>query len=324
MNDLLSLIDNAEKRYYNRDVNVEGVLNKIRSRSLTDLNPEPVIEKRVNYINYKFDDAGDITKERIIGNTDFLHINYFEKGLKAAKTVGRIVLKNQLGNLQGYGTGFLVSPRLLITNCHVLKDKALAAFSEVEFNYEYDSSGRVKPYSVFRFEPEALFTVSPPDELDYALIAVCEMDIDGKSALGDFGFMPLIEDAYKVVVGESLTIIQHPRGEFKQVAVRENKLIDMDNRYLRYQTDTAPGSSGSMVVNDQWEVVALHHSGVPRKDGEGNILTRDNKIWDQRTMKEEDIDWIANEGVRISEIVKDIKRKQANDQIEGNTQLILI
>lgn len=54
-------------------------------------------------------------------------------------------------------------------------------------------------------------------------------------------------------------------------------------------------------------MVGLHHSGVPRSkltdDGIRVLLTRDKKIWDPATMSDEDIDWFANEGIRISRIV---------------------
>ena len=36
-----------------------------------------------------------------------------------------------------------------------------------------------------------------------------------------------------------------------------------------------PGSSGSPVLNMQWELAALHHSGVPSKNEQGQILLRD-------------------------------------------------
>ncbi len=32
---------------------------------------------------------------------------------------------------------------------------------------------------------------------------------------------------------------------------------------VRYTTDTEPGSSGSPCFNQNWELVALHHSGDP-------------------------------------------------------------
>src|SRR4029078_1187244 len=76
--------------------------------------------------------------------------------------------------------------------------------------------------------------------------------------------------------------------------------------FIHYSTDTDPGSSGSPVFNDQWEVISLHHSGVPKTDENGNYLTKDGQIW-TNNMDEDQIAWIGNEGVRISSIVKDLE-----------------
>ncbi len=44
-------------------------------------------------------------------------------------------------------------------------------------------------------------------------------------------------------------------GSVTQVALRENKIISKKSPdVLLYQSDTAPGSSGSPVFNDQWQV----------------------------------------------------------------------
>jgi endonuclease G, mitochondrial len=109
-------------------------------------------------------------------------------------------------------------------------------------------------------------------------------------------------------VGEHVNIIQHPNGEPKQLALRENQTVDLLDDFLHYQTDTAPGSSGSPVFNDQWEIVALHHSGVPRRDDRGRLLTRDGTPW-TADMGEHRIDWIANEGARVSRIVRHVKEQ---------------
>jgi endonuclease G, mitochondrial len=84
-------------------------------------------------------------------------------------------------------------------------------------------------------------------------------------------------------VGESVTIVQHPAARRKEVALRENRLVDIPEQVLHYVTDTEPGSSGSPVFNDQWEVVALHHASVPDPSpgGSGSL----------------------NEGIRISRIL---------------------
>ena len=44
-------------------------------------------------------------------------------------------------------------------------------------------------------------------------------------------------------------------------SLQDNLLLDWDERKLHYRTPTEPGSSGSPVFNDQWELIALHHAG---------------------------------------------------------------
>ena len=44
------------------------------------------------------------------------------------------------------------------------------------------------------------------------------------------------------------------------MAFRSNLLVSLaDATRLIYETDTLPGSSGSPVFNDQWQLVGLHH-----------------------------------------------------------------
>lgn len=56
----------------------------------------------------------------------------------------------------------------------------------------------------------------------------------------------------------ALNIIQHPGGEAKRIALRNNLAFEADDRDVRYFTDTRGGSSGSPVLTDDWTVVALH------------------------------------------------------------------
>jgi V8-like Glu-specific endopeptidase len=65
-----------------------------------------------------------------------------------------------------------------------------------------------------------------------------------------------------------VTIIQHPSGGPKQIALNENRVTNIYRHYLQYTTDTLPGSSGSPVFNDDWKVVALHHAGGHLKTNE--------------------------------------------------------
>ncbi|HVI87273.1 MAG TPA: phospholipase D-like domain-containing protein, partial [Dongiaceae bacterium] len=149
-------------------------------------------------------------------------------------------------------------------------------------------------------------------DLDYAVVAVAaQMEATSAGSarsLSDFGFNAMLPEEGKAIAAQWLNIIQHPEGGYKQLALRENQLVDVSDRFLTYQTDTAPGSSGSPVYNDRWEVVGLHHSGVPARDAQGNILAVDGSRWTSE-MGEDKVKWVSNEGVRISQVIADLRAK---------------
>ncbi|MDN7242505.1 DNA/RNA non-specific endonuclease [Planococcus sp. N028] len=218
--------------------------------------------------------------ERIINKSDLLPIAYLETGTKASRAVCRIALRNRNGQIQGYGTGFLVSPTLLLTNNHVLETKEIALYAAAEFNYEMDENFKPREITSFAFEPDKLFITD--ETLDFTLVAVQETAGNG-TELSSFGFLPLLPQKGKILEGEYVSIIQHPKGGPKAVTVRENEVRFLSPDFIHYVSDTEAGSSGSPVFNDQWIVVALHHAAVSDPDN--------------------DTEWIANEGIRISSIL---------------------
>jgi hypothetical protein len=236
--------------------------------------------------------------ERILGRNDLMSVRYFELGVRVARSVGRIHVRTPKGS--GFGTGFLVSPHLVLTNNHVLEDASIAGNSKVEFDFQEGPDGKLRTSIFLNFDPATFFVTDKA--LDFSLVAL-KGDI---SRIAKMGFNGLSAEEGKVIVGEYVSIIQHPSGERKQLALRENQIVDVLDNFLHYKTDTSPGSSGSPVFNDQWEIVALHHSGIPKKDASGRILTRDGKVW-TNAMGEHAIHWIANEGVRISRILKHVQ-----------------
>lgn len=238
---------------------------------------------------------GDDALERVLGRDDLVDKTFFEAMAKAALAVCRVELTN------GFGTGWLLNARLLITNHHVLPDATEAADAVVAF--EVDAVGVTGKR--FKLDPARLFKTSPQEALDYAVVAVAEAD---EPALAAFA-TTRVAAAYPagIALGEPLNVIQHPNGEHKQYAVRENEVIAIDDRFVHYKTDTNPGSSGSPVFNNRWEAVALHHSGVPRKVN-GVIMNRRGEPW-RESQGDHAIDWIANEGVRIDAILKDLTQQ---------------
>ena len=255
------------------------------------------------------DDAGkavvdDRWQERILGRNDMVDApSFLERGVAAASAVGRIRVQSASHRLVGWGTGSLISPRLLLTNNHVLSDASVAAASVVEFNVQDDTDGQPLQPAAFPFRPQDFFVTDRA--LDFTLVAVSDTSDDG-IPLTRFGYNSGSVGDDPILVSECVNIIQHPSGRPKQIALRENEVTDVFADFLHYQTDTEPGSSGSPVFNDQWQLVALHHSGVPQRDSNGNILARDGSLW-REEMGDHQIKWIANEGVRLSRILEFIR-----------------
>lgn len=245
----------------------------------------------------------DYVLERIIGGNNLLGIAFLELGMTVSRSVGRVIVRDRV-QIRGFGTGFMISPRLALTNNHVLPDAQLARFSRLEFNFQNGVSGLALTTSQFDLEPDAFFQTDA--DLDVTVVAVAAQSRpDGTSAavpLAGFGFNRASKDQGKILLGESINIIQHPDGQEKQLALQQNELIDRFDQFLQYRTDTSPGSSGSPLYNNQWEILGLHHSGVPARNAAGDILALDGTVWDE-TQGELKIQWIANEGIRISSIL---------------------
>jgi len=240
--------------------------------------------------------------ERLMGRNDLVDVGFLEAGHLASRSVGRVTVS---GHDAHYGTGFMVSPRLLMTNNHVLRDAAEAARGHVEFNFQAGIDGRALAPVAFALDPSSFFATAL--DLDFTVVAAEARNPDGWE-LASFGALPLLEQEGKVLIGELVNIIQHPNGEPKQLALRENRVVDLLDVFLHYETDTAPGSSGSPVFNDQWEVVGLHHSGVPKTDDEGRFLALDGSMWTP-DMGEHRLAWKANEGVRISRVLRRLREE---------------
>jgi V8-like Glu-specific endopeptidase len=243
----------------------------------------------------------NLARERAIGTVDLVARRYLDLALAAARCVGRITVRTISGKLLGYGTGWLVAPGIVLTNNHVLESAGDASASEIAFGY--DSQELLGEVRTATLVPERLFVTDK--DLDFTFVAVNERDTKQR-ALADLGWLSLNGEEGKVINHEFVTLIQHPSGGPKMFALRENRIVDVLDNYLHYEADTAPGSSGSPVLNDQFEIVALHHSGVPDRDSSGQVLNLDGGPWTTED-GEGKVKWIANEGIRVSRLVAKAK-----------------
>ncbi|MFF3500209.1 trypsin-like peptidase domain-containing protein [Streptomyces sp. NPDC003247] len=240
--------------------------------------------------------------ERILGVSKELQAwSFLPRGARAARCVARISAREN-GRELPIGTGFLVSPTLLMTNHHVLPDADAARRCFAEFDAQVDVDNTPQPPTRLEFDPNGFFVADK--RLDFALVPVAP-GADRRPPGETFGWHRLSAQLGKLVIGEPVNIIGHPRGRLKEIAVRDNALQVRLDDFLHYRTDTEPGNSGSPVFNDQWEVIALHHSGVPRTDEQGRILRRDGRVR-QPGDGDDATDWVSNEGVRISSILKHV------------------
>lgn len=221
------------------------------------------------------------TLEKVHKAADFLPVGFLQKGVDCARAVCRIVTGSSLG------TGFLIADGFIMTNNHVIEDQTTASGAMAEFEFAVDTD----PISV-SLRPERFFFTD--ESLDFTIVG-CDMP-----AGLDVNPIPLRRNPATVSRRERVNVIQHPRGRAKEIALHDNHVERVLDTVIKYRTDTEPGSSGSPVFNNDWELVALHHAGVKQSDGSA-----------------------LNEGVRISAIVQRLLgRSQGGD--EGSRELSFI
>ena len=248
--------------------------------------------------------------ERKIGATlDLLDNAPSEAARTAGHPVARIVNTVDPGlQAEGYGSGFMVHPQLLLTNWHVFPEVRDATGAGANFGYEIGERG-LQLGLTYALQPERFFVSN--ERLDFALVAVAPQAVTGEP-LGQWGTIMPSEASAKILVGQPINIIQYPDGGPKMYATKNNTLVDiLDDGFLQYLTDTKEGSSGSPTFSAAWELVGLHHAGVPEVRG-GKIMTTEGTEWTEE-MGDDAINWIANEGIRISAIVKTLSQLSLKD-----------
>jgi endonuclease G len=251
--------------------------------------------------------ADMVGAEQVIAANDMLSFDTLQKALAIGRFVGMIgprAAAGAAGPPEGVATGSMVSPRLLLTNHHVLHAADEAAQSCVTFDYQLGGDGTPLPASTFELVPDEFFVTDPA--LDYTLVAVAPQAAQG-APLSDFGWSRLIGTEGKILRGHPVNIIQHPEGGYKQIVLGNNRVLELVEHFFLYEADTLPGSSGSPVYNRQWEIVALHRRSVPRVV-DGQIMTKAGQAW-QEGIPLRQVDWVGNEGTRVSSLVRHLRQQ---------------
>jgi V8-like Glu-specific endopeptidase len=186
-----------------------------------------------------------INVEKLMGaQSTLLPIAFLETARARASAVVRVRTPS------GPGTGFVIADDAIVTNHHVIPSADVARRTVVDFNYEARPDGSLTEYETYDLFPDRLFVTSPKDDL--TVVATSH------GASLSFAHIDLPS---RIQVPRRVNIIQHPGGADKQIALYHNTVTHADDSIIQYYTDTLPGSSGSPLFNDDWELVGVHRAG---------------------------------------------------------------
>ncbi|MDP9172114.1 MAG: serine protease, partial [Acidobacteriota bacterium] len=194
------------------------------------------------------------------------------------------------------GTGFLVSPDLVLTNQHVIPNRQMLDSVVMRFDYAKTTNGPASQGRVFPVRQD-LYRSSPDDQLDYALVRLNARPLDALIKQEKHRGC-LMLSARTVVDRERVNIIQHPGGRPMQVVLTQNYVVSIGDRRLQYVADTMEGSSGSPVFDRNWRVVAIHHSGKPYPPD--SAFNSAKKMIGGK--------WRVNEGIPLKPILEEISK----------------
>src|ERR1051326_5549480 len=245
----IKLLKRCEARYSMLPQNIAKIQEKIATNLATKLDrPEQVLKRRQMLQKVAPENLDDAF-ERYIGNNDLLPINFLEIGYHKSRAVGRIRYFDLTVNQNALATGFLISNDLVLSNHHVFQKIDSFRDPYIEFDYAFGVDGKEEQKIVFALDPKKFFYANP--DLDFALIGINSIDESKAHNIQERGYLVLNPDTGKAGLGDFATIIQYPNGNWQQIALRENKILDLtkpedgDSDAIVYSSDTSPGSSGS-------------------------------------------------------------------------------
>jgi hypothetical protein len=238
-----------------------------------------------------------ISREALItGLEEMQTVRYLRRGSLAAASVFKIVIHRHMNGVGEFitddrpklsnGTGWVIAPRLGITNHHVINARSELCGEVDATAQDLQLQAETATVRFDYYEPEdtragmplgAGALVAADKELDFALLRLPEETKD-RPALRLR--RQLIAKRIDQPLGICVNILQHPAGNPMRLGFRNNFVVLGDGDTLAYLTETATGSSGSPVCDDAWSVAALHYGSRAVSDQKielmGRLVRREN------------------------------------------------
>lgn len=175
------------------------------------------------------------------------------------------------------GTGFLVSPDCALTNFHVVEgvitNKVQSDEVICRFDFQARDGNRMPATSKpCRLSAAGILAYSPysesdlsassevePNKLDYALLRLAE-PVASMHGDGPRGWFELTEDSSVIALHDFIVIPQHAEAQTLRIAWGSVVAFPGVGNRLRYDTTTAPGSSGAPCFTADLDLIGLHHA----------------------------------------------------------------
>ncbi len=194
--------------------------------------------------------------QNILGTkSTLLDVDFLETGLRVAKAVCKLEMRDPLGRT-AHASAFLIGPRLLLSNYHALfckSDTGMRPVPWVEATFLFERGET--PVAV----PCDMASIRGAADFDWAVVTLDKAPPEACKPLA-------LGSKVRLFTGDPVFIIQHPAGGPKKIGLYRNEVRYLDDKVVQYLTDTQPGSSGSPVMNDRWEVIGLHHRWIRPTD----------------------------------------------------------
>ena len=182
------------------------------------------------------------------------------------------------------GTGFRIAKRLMMTCEHL--GGQLREGHQIVFNYSErpapDSPGATlwQEPETFNLRPDVFYHAN--EQLDYAVMAIeelpgQELGPERSSIIRILNTVRSTKDFLRVTESGNINVMGHPEKRPLQLSFRlsravenptdesvrvRNTLQPASEEIILHTADTAKGSSGSPIFDDEWRLLGLHQGGA--------------------------------------------------------------